>query len=95
MYEDIDGDMKMEQNVFSGQVALNPQAEPSVWTNFYTKLSEIDAYNERNSHLATEEQQVFDSLQPASLFAQEIDAVLEESDRIFSGEEYFGKFLDL
>ena len=36
-----------------------------------------------------------DCLQPAAIFAQEMDKVLDESDRIFSGEEFHGKYLDL
>ncbi len=36
-----------------------------------------------------------DSLTPEALFAKELEKVLEESDKMFSGEEGHGKYFDL
>ena len=101
IYEDLEGDFKQEQNICSGQESLFPTLGPenpqTVWSNFYGKLSEIDIYHDRNKHLTVGQEELAhkESLEPEALFAKEMDAVLDTSDRIFSGEEGHGKYLDL
>jgi hypothetical protein len=51
----------------------------------------MDNYYERNNHLEL----VDSGMSPEALFAKEMDHVLEISDKIFSGEECHGKYLDL
>lgn len=68
-----------------------PVTEQTLWSNFYAKLSELDKY-----HSSLQEQgPVIDSLPPEAIFAREMELVLKESDRIFTGEESHGKFFDL
>lgn len=71
-----------------------------MWTNFYGKLSEIDCYSSKNPPAlfdSATNQSGFsvESLTPEALFAREMEKVLTESDRIFSGEEGHGKYFDL
>jgi hypothetical protein len=45
IYDDVDGDLKHEQNVFSGQLSAQtgmPVTEDTLWQNFYQKVHEID-----------------------------------------------------
>lgn len=61
VYEDNEGDFKKEQNVFCGaefasqellegarsKATKNSEVEPNVWDNFYTKLSDMEAYHNK------------------------------------------------
>ena len=101
LYEDADGDFKKEQNVFAGHLRASAVMddiqedfqEADVWDNFYTKLNQIDTYHQKyntSNDLASNE-----NLESDMLFAQQMDMVLEDADKVFSGEECHGKYMDL
>lgn len=105
LYEDADGDFKTEQAVFAGHIRASDGAphDADVWENFYQRLGQIDVsqqfpnqvqayhskYNSANDQASNE------NLEAENLFAQQMDAVLDQADKIFSGEESHGKYLDL
>lgn len=100
IYEDADQSFKAENAVYVGAKALKKMDEnrarqkvPSVWDNFYDNLEEIDNYHARYDSAAEIAPQ--ENLESEVLFAQRMEHVLDLADKIFSGEEGHGKYLDL
>lgn len=99
IYEDRDGSFKTEGQVYSGnetfesKVVNKDEKDINLWDNFYGKLDEIDMYHARYD--TTEQIAPQENFESEVLFAQRLEVVLDQADRIFSGEEGHGRFLDL
>ncbi|KMZ59769.1 Splicing factor 3A subunit 3, putative, expressed [Zostera marina] len=80
IYEDVDGARKEEISVLGGQVASGT----NLFSTFYDKLKEIRDYHRRHPTAY-----VLDA-------SEEYEEMLKEEPRIeFSGEEAFGRYLDM
>lgn len=80
--------------MLSGQLAINQElkGEDIVWDNFYQKLGEITSFHGK---LNQETAVTVDNMPPEQQFATSMEDVLQEADRMFSGEEGHGRYLDL